>query len=64
MGYGAERHFQQTLLRPIAFTLSGSVGLKNNWFITGFVTRLTRRVPLCGAGTAYPSGAHEFIPGF
>jgi len=31
-------------------------------FITGFVNRLTRRVP--GAGTAYPSGALEFTPGF
>ena len=33
--------------------------------ITGFVTRLTRRVPLLsGAGTAYPSGSPEFTPGF
>jgi hypothetical protein len=32
--------------------------------VTGFVTRLTRRVPLMGAENAYPSGAPEFTPDF
>ena len=32
--------------------------------ITGFVTRLTRQVPLVVAGTVYSSGGLEFTPGF
>ena len=31
-------------------------------YITGCVTRLTRWDVTSGAGTAYPSGAHEFTP--
>ena len=32
--------------------------------ITGFVTRVTRCVPLVEQPTAYPTGTHEFTPGF
>ena len=32
--------------------------------ITVFVTRTTQRVPLVGAGTAYPSEAHDYAPCF
>jgi len=46
----------------------------HSWLITGFLSRLIRRVSLVGqinttgvtsgTGTAYPSGAPEFIPDF
>jgi hypothetical protein len=36
----------------------------HSWLITRFVTRLTRQVPQMEKGTAYPSKAPEFSPGF
>jgi len=43
---------------PLVANVSRS--FPHSWFINGFVTRLARR----GAGTAHPSGALEFTPGF
>jgi len=34
------------------------------WLITGFITRVNTTGVTSGAGTAYPSGAPEFTPGF
>jgi len=36
----------------------------HSWLITGFVSKLTRRVPLVWAGTAYHSRAPTFTPVF
>ena len=47
---------------PLVATTSRS--FPHSRLVTGFGTRLTRRVPLSGAGTAYPSGAPEFTPRF
>jgi hypothetical protein len=44
---------------------STSRSFPHSWLITGFVTRLTRRVPLEEQElTAYPSGVPEFTHGF
>jgi hypothetical protein len=48
----------------IPLVVNTSRAFPHSWLITGFVTRLTRRVPLSGAGTACPFGSHEFTSGF
>jgi hypothetical protein len=44
----------------VPLVVSTSRSFPHSWPITGFVTGVTRRVPL--TGTAYPSGAPESIP--
>ena len=44
--------------------VSTSQSFPHSWLITGFLTRVTRSVPLSGAGTAHPSVVYEFTTGF
>jgi hypothetical protein len=52
--------------RYVPLVINTSWSFPHSWLITESVIRLTRRVSLLtsGAGTAYPSGTLEFIPGF
>ena len=47
----------------VPFVVSTSRFFPHSWFITGFVTRLTRQMSLVKQ-ELYLSGAHEFTPGF
>ena len=48
----------------IPLVVNTSRDFPHSWLITGFVTRLTWRAPLGGAGTACPFGSPNFTSGF
>ena len=50
--------------RYVPLVASTSRSFPHSWLITRFVNRVTQWVPLMEQGTAYPSGAPEFTPGF